>query len=278
MQASSNTQLMMNCEASRILISAYLDGELSDQETQMLKVHLQTCETCVHYLHQQEILNNALKHYTLFQESPRVPSGFAKKVTAKLQEELPQKRLVVDQISWTYQKFVFGFVERWAKSLKASPFIWTAAVSCMVVLTIGLVSFQVVQQASWQEQAKVVLIGTESTSEPSDSSPESDISDSRKQLALREEMPAASERAPQIAARAPESKAVTEQEQEEETGEVVEVDELIVEEDGTPFIRVASNHAASVEDYVYSHVVEVYQTHFVDDALFVGYVQDAFTQ
>ncbi len=61
-------------------------------------------------------------------------------------------------------------------------------------------------------------------------------------------------------------------------GGFAETDGLIIEEDESPFIRVASHHTPSVEDYVYSHVVEVYQTHFMDDAVFVGYVHDVFTQ
>ncbi len=66
-KASLDAELMMNCEASRILISSYLDGELSDQEVELFKAHLQVCEDCVRYLQQQEILKNALKHYSLFQ-------------------------------------------------------------------------------------------------------------------------------------------------------------------------------------------------------------------
>lgn len=273
---------MMNCEASRILISGYLDEELSDQETRLLKAHLQQCETCVNYLQSQETLKNALKHYMLFQESPQVSDDFAKKVTAKLEEKLPQKRAsVVEHIRWTYQKFVFGFVDGWVNSLKARPFIWTTAASCMVILLIGFVSFQVVQQATWQEQAKVVFIGTESPSEPSTFSPKSDPlpSPPQPQMALRETLSVEHEESLRGVESVPESLTVAEQEaRENDVIEFTELDELIVEEDGSPFIRVASNHTPSVEDYVYSHVVEVYQSHFVDDALFVGYVQDAFTQ
>jgi hypothetical protein len=68
------------------------------------------------------------------------------------------------------------------------------------------------------------------------------------------------------------SKAVSPEETEETMENIIEVAD-------EPFILVAHNDEAEpVEDYVYSHVIEAYQGHFVDDVMFVGYVQDAFIE
>ncbi len=40
------------------------------------------------------------------------------------------------------------------------------------------------------------------------------------------------------------------------------------------FIQVAHKQTRAVEDYVYAHVLEAFQDQFVDDAVFVGYVQN----
>lgn len=281
----------MNCEASRILISAYLDGELSEQEARLLKAHLQTCESCVSYLQQQEALKNALKHYTLFQESLEAPSDFAKKVAIKLQETFtPEQPPLAARIRRTYRHFVFGFVDSWVNSLKTWPFTWATAVSCMLVLVVGLVSIKVVQQVSWQEQARMANLEVESPSSiPASSalpdaprasrglqqspSPEKIVSDGQEVFQTVELIPETRDMAYKQKKAADFSSSL-----QEETIEFVETNGLIVEEEDSPFIRVASHQGPSVEDYVYSHVVEVYQTHFVDDAVFVGYVHGVFTQ
>jgi hypothetical protein len=48
-----------------------------------------------------------------------------------------------------------------------------------------------------------------------------------------------------------------------------------IEVDEESFLNVEKDESVSVEDYVYSHVITVSQDQFIDDALFVGYVQDA---
>lgn len=265
---------MMNCEAFRILISGYLDEELSEQEVQLLKAHLQGCESCVSYLQHQEALKNALKHYTLFQESLEVPSDFAKKVVIKLQETLrPQRSPLAARIKRAYHHFVFGFVDSWINSLKTRPFTWATVVSCMFVLMVGLVSFKVVQQMSWREQARIQTFGVEPPSPvpaPSALSKVSQTSRALQGVSSPEQVNFESQEVFQAIELTLETRNMA-QEVEESNG-------LIVEEEDSPFIRVASHQALTVEDYVYSHVVEVYQTHFVDDAVFVGYVHGVFTQ
>lgn len=281
---------MMNCEASRILISAYLDGELSEQEARLLKAHLQACESCVGHLQQQEALKNALKHYTLFQESLEAPSNFAKKVVIKLQETLtPERPPFAARIKRTYRHFVFGFVDSWVNSLKTWPFTWATVVSCMFVFVIGLVSFKVVQQVSWQEQSRMANLSIESPSPlPASSAlPDAPRASRGLQYAPSPENRVFDEQEVfQTIEVTPETNMAYKQEKagdfssslQEKTIEFVETNGLIVEEEDSSFIRVASHQAPSVEDYVYSHVVEVYQTHFVDDAVFVGYVHGVFTQ
>ncbi|GAK61406.1 predicted transmembrane transcriptional regulator (anti-sigma factor) [Candidatus Vecturithrix granuli] len=281
----------MNCEASRILISGYLDGELSEQEARLLKVHLQACESCVSYLQRQEALKNALKHYALFQDHLEAPSDFAKKVVIKLQETLtPEQPPLAARIKQTYRHFVFGFVDSWVNSLKTRPFAWATIVSCMLVLVVGLVSFKVVQQVSWQEQARMANIGIEP---PSPIPAPSVLPTAHRESVGLQNAPSAEnvvfegQKMFQVAEVTPETRNTANKQEkmsdfssslQEKTIEFVETNGLIVEEDESPFIRVASHHAPSVEDYVYSHVVEVYQTHLVDDAVFVGYVHGVFTQ
>jgi anti-sigma factor RsiW len=117
----------MDCEAYRILISGYIDGELSEQEMQMLKVHLQTCEACAGYLQKLESMQTALKRYTLFQDMPEIPSNFAGRVTEQLQDIIEEKQSSFGNTLRTrYRTWVIELAERWAGSLKTRPFAWTA--------------------------------------------------------------------------------------------------------------------------------------------------------
>ena len=46
----------------------------------------------------------------------------------------------------------------------------------------------------------------------------------------------------------------------------------------SPFVRVAQSDTSPVEDYVYSHILEGYPDHIIDNVVFVGYVQNAFIE
>ena len=48
-----------------------------------------------------------------------------------------------------------------------------------------------------------------------------------------------------------------------------------IEVDEESFLNIEKDESIPVEGYVYSHVITVSQDQFIDDALFVGYVQDA---
>lgn len=52
----------MNCEEARMLIDAYIDGELSAEEKRALMDHAQACETCAQELEAAELLRDTLAH------------------------------------------------------------------------------------------------------------------------------------------------------------------------------------------------------------------------
>jgi hypothetical protein len=237
----------MNCEAYRILINGYIDQELSDRELQMLKAHLQTCERCLCYLKQMETLQTTLNRYALFQDVPEVSADFAHKVTAQLQEVLEKEHVSLgNRLRTRYRNFVLNIVEKWANSLKTRPFAWTTTMSCFLVLVVGLLFFEVFQRSYQENSIRFEAVAPEAVTQVA----QNDSLSKKQEVALLVE---------------------TSQGQLPDTIEFVDVGE-------EPFVRVARNDTGLVEDYVYSHVIEVYQDQLVDDAVFVGYVQDAFIQ
>lgn len=52
----------MNCEEARMLIDAYIDGELSEEEKRALMDHAQACEMCAQELEAAELLRDTLAH------------------------------------------------------------------------------------------------------------------------------------------------------------------------------------------------------------------------
>lgn len=52
----------MNCEKARVLIDAYIDGELSEVEKRALMDHAQACERCAQELEAAELLRDTLAH------------------------------------------------------------------------------------------------------------------------------------------------------------------------------------------------------------------------
>jgi hypothetical protein len=242
----------MNCDAYHILITGYIDEELSEDELQRLKTHLNTCETCLQYLQRQEMMHTAFKRYSLIQEVPEVPKNFASKVTEQLQGILLEEQSVSfwEKLQQRSQSLVLNLVERWASSLKTRPFAWTVSMSCFLALFVGLLSFEVYQR-SFQP------VSMPRMAEAPESSPF--VVDQNDSLVGVD----------------PESLIRF-----EETGDFSAAPEFIevADEDGQPIFHVAQNGAGTVEDYVYSHVIEVYQDRLVDDVMFVGYMQDVFIQ
>jgi len=52
----------MNCEEARMLIDAYIDGELTEEEKRALMDHAQACEVCAQELEAAELLRDTLAH------------------------------------------------------------------------------------------------------------------------------------------------------------------------------------------------------------------------
>ncbi len=253
----------MRCEGFRILITGYIDGELSDREMHTLKAHLNTCTECLQYLQRQEKMQAMFKRYSLVQEAPDIPEHFAATVTDRIHDTLQEKHAASLINTWInkYRRFALHVVESLIHSLTIRPLAWTASMSSVLILLVGLLFFELHQYSSQysapQSHAKTV----------------------------------AEESTPLIVAATEEDEAPIFGDMEQESLIVFEDSDTPVEEistgnpaqplsrpvslptaDNQQFVKVAS-HADPVEDYVYSHVMEVYQERLVEDVVLVGYVQ-----
>ena len=246
---------MLDCHAYRILITGYIDGELSDDEMQMLKAHLQTCKACFAYLTRAEVMKTVLKRCRLLQDIPEVSPHFAQNISHVIQQTHQQSRpSLVVRINQKYRAFVFDLVEKWISSLRARPFAWITSVSCVVALIAGImfvdVFHTVYQHAPLQytqsvpdEQVALRSVMEEPGRTMEEETPgrgESDSASSSSEMA---------------------SAHLTEPSQ-------------FIEFADEPVTHLAKSRTEFVENPVYSHVLEAAQEHFFDDAVFVGYVQD----
>jgi hypothetical protein len=261
---------IMNCDAYRILISGYIDNELSDDEMQSLKAHLPTCEACLLHLKQMEAMQTRLKRYTLFQDLPETSPNFARKITDQLEKALQEEQLsIAARLRNKYRSFVFNIIELWVNSLQTRPFTWTTSVSCLLVLVMGLAFFDVSQRISLRQSPQFEAeVPTSQSVIPIAQQDEQQQIRSQEVAESKESFPVVNVGSePSISAPILEA-------QDDQFVEMVEVVKVAEE----PFVRIAHNESSSVDDYVYSHVIEVYQDQFVDDAVFVGYVQNTILQ
>lgn len=236
----------MKCEAYRILITGYIDNALSDNETRMLKQHLGTCESCLQHLQRQEVLRTTLKRYAFLQEPPAVPSNFAQKVTAQLESLHPESVPVFQPKGVTHRirRGVLRFVDAWSVSLNARPFAWTATVSCVAVLLVGIVALNVFYTPSPNQMARV-------------------------------ETKAPAEQAVSQVAMSVETEPLPNAIADTDSSSLFEVG-FIEEQQALPVSVQAQK--PPLKGYVYSHVVGGYQDRLIDDIMFVGYAQDAVIQ
>lgn len=236
----------MMCDAYRILMTGYIDDELSETDMAALKAHLRACEPCVQHLKRQEALRITLKRYAFIQDAPVVPTSFAQSVTARLQaaraEEQPALRL-----HWTPRAAWQGateMVSAWGERIKIHSVRWAAA-TCSLALLAGLASFMLLndspnkQAARLQAKAEATPIAQEQPRRASDAQQPNTALD----------------------AAVPDSKAVA-------FGFVEDASEV-------PSVQ---KQPSTGGGYVYSHVVGGYQDRLIDDAMFVTYTQDAFLQ
>jgi len=234
----------MECTVYRILITGYIDNELSDDEMQQLKTHLHTCEDCVAHLHKMEQIKTAFKHYHLIQELPEVSPNFTRNISRTIQGTIPAESRPSFLLKWfhTYQSFVFRFVETWISSLRAHPGTWVTSASCLVVLMAGLVFVDMTQTMSIQQPSSYIT-------RPSADQESVAVLTPNKGLPLT---PPTIPREEEVNSGLPE----------------------FIQFSDEPVIHVAKTNPEPVQNYVYSHVLEAAQEQFLDSAVFAGYVQD----
>ncbi|MBD3308759.1 hypothetical protein GF339_20285 [candidate division KSB3 bacterium] len=287
----------MKCDAYHILISGYLDGELAEHETQMLKEHLQTCEACVAYLKRLETMKASVKRYALCQQVPEVPAHFARNITAQLQDLVQATPTPLSaRLKTAYRSCVLHVIDRWVASLKARPFAWATAVSCALVALVGVGVVSVVEVSSpppsvpTEPRSPQTMVSAPSPSESRQAEPPAPQLEMKPEMKMvaRPQIRVAQEESPQVSVRSPDA-GLKEQAvapppgQADTAADMIEIaaeqfsEELDhIEFADEPFIQVARNDSDSVKDYIYSHVIEMYQDQFLDDTVFVGYVQSAF--
>lgn len=248
----------MECTVSRILISGYIDNELSDDEMHQLKRHLQTCEACVAHLQNMERVQAAMKRFQLMQDVPQASPNFARNVSRVLQETTPVQPRFSRARQWSarYRAFVLRLVERWIASVRARPVTWVTSASCALILLVGAIVLDV--RHLIQPPLQVAFVPVEERAQRAHPGPPaSDIS------------PAAE--MPDSGASAPRARTDTEEH------DLAALPDFIQFSD-EPVVQIAHNTSEPVRGYVYSHIFEASQEQFLDNAVFAGYVQDALIQ
>ena len=77
----------MNCEQMTLLMSAWLDGELSEMEERQMKEHLEQCPECRELMEQLQALHTS---FSDLEEIP-APEGFADSVMERIARESKPK-------------------------------------------------------------------------------------------------------------------------------------------------------------------------------------------
>lgn len=249
----------MECTVSRILITGYIDNELSDQEMHQLKTHLQTCENCVAHMRKMEQMKTVFKRYHLIQELPDASPNFARNVSRIIQDTAtpePRPSLFLRGMQ-AYRSYMVHLAETWVASLKARPVTWVTSASCLLILLTGLVLTDITQII---RQFPLYSL-----------------------IPFTEQAPPSSETYPSVAIltrdeegrNAPSSLPVhiTALENDARSTEGTGLPDFIQFSD-EPVVQIAKTNSEPVGSYVYSHIVEASQEQFLDNAVFASYVQD----
>lgn len=85
----------MSCEAYLDLISASLDGELTQQEQAQLTAHLEVCPACRAILNDMQAARDAFAHVG----EVEAPEGLARGVMAQIRQERRKKRRLFHQLA-----------------------------------------------------------------------------------------------------------------------------------------------------------------------------------
>jgi hypothetical protein len=250
----------MECTVSRILITGYIDNELSDDEMQQLKAHLRTCENCVAHMHKMEHMKTVFKRYHLVQELPEASPNFARKVSRIIQDTVtPERRpsLFLRGIH-TYRSYMLRLAESWINSLKARPVTWATSVSCLLILLTGVVLTDITRTTLQSPLYSII---------PSiEQAPPSSEGHQSVAVLMREEEGRDVSSSPPVL--------LTALERDADTTEEAGLPAFIQFSDDA-VVQIAKTDTEPVVSYVYSHIVEASQEQFLDNAVFASYVQDA---
>jgi predicted anti-sigma-YlaC factor YlaD len=90
----------MKCEEIEILLSAYVDGEVTEEEKQTVENHLNVCELC------QTMVTEFSRLHTLYQEMERkkAPPDFRQRVTQRIEAK---PYFVFPWLSWRLPRLVY---------------------------------------------------------------------------------------------------------------------------------------------------------------------------
>jgi anti-sigma factor RsiW len=113
----------MDCKKIGILLSAYIDQEVTDKEKRVIEDHLKVCETC------RRTVSEFTAVHTLYQDvavKEPVP-GFCQRVTQRLEKK---PRLWFPGLSWSLPKLAYVL-----------PL-------ALLILVVGIISLQVTEKPS----------------------------------------------------------------------------------------------------------------------------------
>ena len=110
----------MNCDEISQLLSARLDGELTEEETAALEAHLAACPECRALSQQLEALRGAFSRL----EDVSAPEGFARRVMEQISPEAEQPKVIP------------LFRRRWVKAAMGAA---ACLVLCVGLLSAGLI-------------------------------------------------------------------------------------------------------------------------------------------
>ena len=203
------------------------------------------------------------KRYSLVQENPVLPEHFASKITDRIHDTLQEEHTASFISTWTdrYQRFALHVVESLIRSLNVRPLAWTASMSSVLVLLVGMLFFELYQYSSQYSAPQVSVQTTEESMPLFVASIEED------------EAPLFGDMEQESLIVFEDSKTPVEETSVGDSAQLLSRFIPLYPADKQQFVRVASHNTDSIEDYVYSHVMEVYQERLVENVVLVGYVQ-----
>ena len=91
----------MKCEEIEILLSAYIDGEVTDREKRATEKHIRECKVC------RRLLADFSELHSLYKELEPVeaPKGFRQRVTQRI-DVRPKPRF---GLTWRFPRLVYSF-------------------------------------------------------------------------------------------------------------------------------------------------------------------------